>query len=444
MYLNSLENLSLDTITFGAIACDCGTTHSFSTKSIIFESVAIERLDEIVIDFAVPLAKVLVIADASAKEQDALRCIEKKLARLGYRVACHVIESISASVDDAESIQINEDTKFILGVGGSIACDIAKYVAAKEGLEASFFITCPTAATRALTPSSLLMCGGLEEIYKTSVFCGVICDTDYLNNAKSENVAATVGELFSKFVALCDYKAASIIAKEPFCPCILRLGQQLLDSALKEFSAVAAVKVASLASYALRFSALSQICGNSRLISGADSQAAHVISILYNFEERDSISKGAAQLIFAKVINCIYHRFLGSNARFFTPPPDNNMRLSCIEEFLGISELVAIKKIRPLMEAKKLELNSYRLGEHRQDLFSLASLNNARLERAYKLFKSIYDDDGFWLKTAIDSSSTSLCVSLGADLKDKFTLLSHMKDLGLLDEYIKELSVQVI
>jgi len=440
MTLNSLNSLDINKLHPQDTLCDCGATHSFNTQRVSLYSGAIEELEELMVDILPPLSKVLIISDDKNVDSGIVRQAEKILIKQKYRVSLYTFDTdLLGTTAEADLVEVGETTKFIIGIGGSEICDITKYVSAKENLESAFIITCPTACVRSLAPSALLDFGELEEIFKTPVFKFMLCDTYFLKVETDTKLAGAFGELFSKFIALLDYNVAHFVAKEPFCKEILRQGFLILDDGLKLLERKGKMDSVEIANIALKFSALTQLSGNSRLFSGGESQSAHALRILLAREERKILNRGEAEFILARALACIYQRFLGTRTRFFTPPPDNNMRLERIEEFLGIDEKSAIKKIRPVLEAKKGEIQSYRLNENREELFSVASLNATRFKKSLKIFKGIYEDDGFWLGTALDSSDTALSISLGPDLKDKFTLLSHMKDMGLLDEYIKEL-----
>jgi|GEM_PF-1216824 len=443
MDLKALHLLDINDFYPHEFNCDCGVKHVFETQKIAFKFMALDKLGECMGELVPELASVLIVSDKQASDNGALRELEKRLIRLKYRVSIFTFsKQLRSTVEEADSVEINEATKFIIGIGGSEICDITKYVGAKENLDTGFILTCPTAATRSLAPSSLLIKDCIEETYKTPAFKFLICDTNLLSNANSANstkLAASFGETFSKFVALLDYSAANILQKEPLCQILLRQAQLILDNGLKKIEIKGKASIADIIAVGLKFSAITQIMGNSRLFSGAESQSAHALSILLCREEREKLNRGEAEFILARAVACIYQRFLGMNKKFFTPPPDNNMRLEQIEEFLGLEQSQTIKKIRPIVEHSASELREFRLNENRIELFNISTLNIMRLKRAFAIFKRLYDDDGFWLTKALDTSDTALSISLAPDLKDKFTILSHMKDMGLLDEYIKEL-----
>ena len=438
--LHLFNSCSLNQLAGLEFSCSCAKEHAVSTKSISFGSSILDNLDAVLQNFLPSLSSVLVLTDSVVRDKTA-RMLEKAVARFKYRISLHEFkEQPFGSVDECEAIEMVEDCKGVIGIGGPQVLELAKYLGARYSLPMGAILTSYD-TIRVLSPSALLFRDGIEETFKVESPQFLFCDTDFLCSNNDKELAGAFGSLASKVVSLFDYNAAKIITKEPFCSCIKNIGNSLIDTLIKTFDASDNdndFKI-KLAESGLRFGVLMQLVGSTRLMAGGESQAGHVAKILFKHEERDLLYRGEYEMILSRIVLSIYQRFLGQNQQFFTPPPDNNMRLEQIEEFLGLTQSVSIKKLRIIPETKKLDLQSYRLGEYRADLFSAVSLDLARLDRAYSVFKRLYDDDGFNLKNALDESSTALAVALGADLKDKFTLLSHLKDLGLLDEYVKEL-----
>ena len=178
--------------------------------------------------------------------------------------------------------------------------------------------------------------------------------------------------------------------------------------------------------------------GNSRLLCGGESQTAHAMNLLFLHEERALRLRGEVEMFVAPIVMNLYQSTLLQKRSFFVSPPDNNARLHYLCEFFGLKQQRIINKIRPILSNNEVDLMTYRLDEYREELSELAMKNSSRLQRGWKIFKRLYTDDGYALRKEIDSSDVSIALALAPDLKNKFTFLTALKCMGLLEGYIGE------
>ena len=441
MDISTLNTQNLSRYAGAEFTCTCGALHAVSTQSIVFGAAALASLQAFIAPFAPDLGVITVVSDAQVRDKTN-RTVEKNLSRLGYRVHAHTLEvGVSAILQNALDIAVAvpEESFLILGIGGGAVADLVKYAAAAKKRPCVFVATSP-ALLGILTPSAMLKTAdNVEETFKTPPFSAVLCDTELLADLPPGLIPSAFGELLSKAVSLFDYKCAHLIAGERFCPHLYELGlaavdetaAHLRDSALSEKDAAA-----RLAESSLRFSALAQLTGNSRLLSGGEVQSSHALSLLFAREERLQKQRGETEFLLSRIVLEIYKSFLASPPAFFASPPSNLIRAAKIAEYLGIPESIAQQKIRAVPESETLKLRVYRIGEYRDELYSDACAHALRLGRAWKIFKRLYPDDGFSLLNHIDPPDAALALALAPDLKEKFTLLSHLKDAGLLEEHL--------
>ncbi|MCL2797073.1 MAG: iron-containing alcohol dehydrogenase [Firmicutes bacterium] len=438
MDITTLNTQNLSRYAGASFQCGCGVCHTVATQSVVFGPSP--SLETFFAPLLPSLGVVTVISDAQIRDKTE-RAFEKRLSRAGYRVHTHTLETGSpASLETAAKVIVPEEAFLVAGAGGGTVADLTKYVAAAKKLPCALILTSP-AALGSLTPSAMLHSdGGVEEIYKTPPFSGVFCDMDFLTDLPPALIPAAFGELAAKAVSLFDYKFAHLIAGERFCPHLYELGFAAIDETLARFrDRVLGEKEAAaiLAESSLRFSALGQLTGNSRLFCGGEAQAAHALRLLFKHEQRPLKLRGETEFLLSRIVLEVYKNFLARPANFFVPPPSNARRAEKITEYLGVPEKTAIGKMRAIPSPEKLKLFSYRLNEYRDELYEAVCLNAVRLNRAWRVFKRLYPDDGFGLVNYIEPPDAALALALAPDLKEKFTLLSFMKDAGLLDEHIR-------
>ena len=65
----------------------------------------------------------------------------------------------------------------------------------------------------------------------------------------------------------------------------------------------------------------------------------------------------------------------------------------------------------------------------------LAELKN-RHAAAWQVFKRLYPDDGYSLKSLVDKTDIGICLALAPDVFNADTMLSFLKQTGRLEKYI--------
>ncbi|MCL2061905.1 MAG: iron-containing alcohol dehydrogenase [Firmicutes bacterium] len=396
---------------------------------------AIARLAEFAAPLAPPLAAVAFITDAHTRE-GAGRIAEKLLIRAGYRVRPRMVKnSAAASLQDARSLNICEDVQLLIGAGGEETAELVKYAAARRRLPCAFIAVNPSCVRLLPSSAALIDSAGIEKTYSTPPFAFVLCDTDFLSAAPKNACAAAFGAVVSKCVSLFDYRVSGILNKERFCAQRSARGYAVIDELLTRlappfnFSSAAPL----LAEASLAFSHLVREAGNARLLNGGEVQAAHVLRLLFLYEQRHFRQRGENEFLCASAVAGIYQNLLAAPPAFFAPPPDNNARLKQIVQYLGIAEADASVCMRPVPAPQDLKIAAYRLKEYRAELYTEARALVSRLARARTVFKRLYADDGYALQEYLDPPDIALAVALAPDLKEKYTLLSYMKDAGLLE-----------
>jgi glycerol dehydrogenase-like iron-containing ADH family enzyme len=420
-----------------SVSCACGLTHTVYTQSVIFGRGKIDALEAAVGGITPPLSNLTVISDRTVREVTG-RAFEKKLLKLGYRVSPHTFSvPLFPSAAAAYSVSVPEDCRLIVGYGGGAAADVTKFVAARTELPAVFILTSP-ASLGVLSPSAMLYCGGLEQTFKIPAFKSVICDTDYLpRDFTGPLIASAFGELISKAVSLFDYKCAGLLNAERFCAHAYGTAVKIIDDAIEKIPGMPDEDASAyLAESGLKFSLLAQALGNSRFFSGGESQLAHAIRLLFMFENRPLLLRGETEFLCGRIIAGVYKNFLSFGREFFVPPPDNNERLARIIEFLGVDRLSAMQKLRPVPPADKLKSQGYRYRESRLELLADIETVINRLSLGARIFKRLYPDLGYSLLNYFEPPDISLSAALAPDLKEKFSFLTYLKNIGILDGYL--------
>lgn len=426
-----MENLLSDAIEkFDLSACGCGRVHKLHTKKIIVGDDAFSEILNVFDDYAPQGSRVLFINDSNIQCHDEVRrLISKK-----YRVSDCTVAGMKNDRSFAEDVVIPEDAKLIACYGGGSVADVAKYVATKHRLPL-IMIGASQSTSGYLAASSMLLNGGFTEVYKVLPPDAFIMDTARLSGDCNIN-AAGFGEICSRLTALFDWEFAHVLKNESYCKSIEKYVLLLISDTIKKINSFENETAKIIAASVIKLSLLLQYTGDSRLMCGGDMQIFHALKMLYAKKGLEFKLQGENEMLISGIAIKTYLAMFGCDDFGFTPPPDNNMRMDALVNNLGLSYKTAYSKIRPYVSYAELCRFSHCLNECRDELLFKLKTYEKILAGANKTFKRLYNDKGYSYNEYIAASDLALCIGLAPDVREKFTTLSYMKHLGVLDRYI--------
>lgn len=285
----------------------------------------------------------------------------------GFRVTT----KSAAECDEAE-----ECCRLALGVGGAVAAEAAKSAAKKLGTECVLFPTVPC-------EDGLLKGGGVRAIY---------FDGDVLSKCPKECVAAATGLLCA-------------LPVRRFEDCYAR---KILAKALPERGEVP-VPDGDITELAVRVAE----CG----AEYADTYACDVMAefMAQIAKQRGMCPRRRGEYVFvaACALAVFYKSFLSSPAIDTLVPADHDSALDEIARLTG-RERGNLMQAFDFFDTNVYFRINYILSEYRMDL--LAELPVQELRSTERKWRRIYDDAGYWLKSALTARDVMRAMSLAGEL----------------------------
>lgn len=167
--------------------------------------------------------------------------------------------------------------------------------------------------------------------------------------------------------------------------------------------------------------------------SGA-AQTAEAIRMLYRAENRTLGMRGETEAVLSFALCDFYIKNITDNS--FRFPPDNAHRIDSVCEYFGADIRCAAIYADPIYPPIKMRLYEYRRNEFRAEITQLLAGVKARQAAASQVFKRLYADDGFSMRSLIDKTDLPLCLALAPDVFNGDSMLSFLKQTGKLEEYI--------
>lgn len=220
--------------------CSCGKTHLANIQNIAIGKGVIGQLgamidkqvikDDRVFDKAVD--KIFVVSDINT-EGVAGKDVKERLAKAGYSTTDYVFPHASMHAEDryVEEMRarLPEDIALIIAVGSGSLNDITRYVAFHAGVPYYIVATAPSMDGYASNVSPLVH-NNLKITYTAECAAAIIGDTDYLATAPMHMIAAGLGDVLGKYLAISDWRISQVINGEYYCP---EVGELVLYSVKK-------------------------------------------------------------------------------------------------------------------------------------------------------------------------------------------------------------------
>ena len=167
--------------------------------------------------------------------------------------------------------------------------------------------------------------------------------------------------------------------------------------------------------------------------SGA-AQSVEALRMLFAAEDRPIGMRGETEMLLSVCVADFYIKSLTTVVPEF--PPNNNKRIDSVCEYFHTDIRRACIHATAIYPPIKMRLCEYRRDEFRAEQMKLLSKLKQRQLAAMPVFKRLYPDDGFALKTLVDSADIGLCIALAPDVFAADTMLSFLKQTGRLEKYI--------
>ena len=201
--------------------------------------------------------------------------------------------------------------------------DFGRYPAYKLGIP---FVAVPTlASSDGFTASicSVIIQGQKKSIHMKAPAL-VVADLDIIQGAPARLVASGINDILSKYISLADWKIATLVSGEDYCPMVAGLAQEALDimrAAADMMAATGEVDHEAMTMAQMTSGLTMQLWDNSRAASGAEHLMAHLVEMKPpRFEQAEGIH---GECVGVGTFACCreYHRLaaLRPKARPFTP-----------------------------------------------------------------------------------------------------------------------------
>lgn len=399
-------------------ACSCGARHAISIPPIATENLEGE------ISGLLKTGHVLLLT-CDDVDQASLSRLEKSLLGLGYKVTKISLLPFSQEIEE----EIGEDVRLVVSYGGSSLIELGKHLSAVMGIR---HVAVPVSLDygAVLEPRAHLKREGGIAVCEGKLPDLVYIDYDGLIRVGEDALASGYGRVLSKLVACFDYYFSGKIYGTVFCPEIMNAVLRSITRLLFQDGDVrSGYSVKLLSDSALRLAIFERLAGG---LWGGEYQLGTTIERYLFTATRDKRLFGENLFISSVVVSGLYRSFLSKRAPL-CPPPDRSRSVVGMRRLLLIPDTFSLATLRGY--EGKFSVDEFKLSIYREELCDMADKIALLVREGLRLIRRIYSDAGFFMKYYLGAEEMLRLLSLSPDYTERPTLLTYVKDSGVLEKY---------
>lgn len=278
--------------------CDCGRQHETRFSNYVLEPDAIKKLPSVLdkLGYRHPF----VLADTHTYAV-AGRQVEDALTAAGIPYKFHVLKSpeigdLAADETAMGSVVMAFDVNadILISVGTGTINDLGRYFSYVCGRPFLLVATAPS-MDGLVSGCAPLITNNLKITYDAHAPLALICDLNIMSQAPMKMLAAGVGDILGKYNCLCDWKLSSIINGEYYCDTLAGIMGTAVEKTVESTDGLLERKPEAIAmlTEALTLSGIAMdFSGNSRPASGAEHHQSHFWEMQFLFDHKPAVLHG--------------------------------------------------------------------------------------------------------------------------------------------------------
>ena len=429
--------------------CDCGREHYASLKFVSVRKDALEDLPK----FAKELnfKSLYLISDPITYKIAGARCMEI-LEKAGIKAS--IIQLQHTDFDEATVgellINMPDDCDLMVAVGTGAINDMTRFFSFRNHRP---FFTVATAAPMDGFASSLavLNINHLKTSIEAQTPTAIIGDTEILKNAHYRMIAACLGDMLGKATCLCDWKLSKLINGEHYCGHIVELVEKCVQDVLANADKVQGrdPKVLGDIMEGLVLTGVAMsLYGNSRPASGCEHHMSHYWEMMFEQAGERPVPHGTqvgvGTVLVLKLVEALRKEKVDFDAaRAFARSYDEKVWEENIRKAYG-SAAQGVIDMEATAQKNEVEAHLKRIDvmeEHWDELTKLLS-ELPTSETVIDILKSL-DSPYLPDQISVDVKMLKNTYLYCKEVRNRYTILQMIWDLGLLDQLSDEVIGQM-
>lgn len=441
----------MEEILKGLSACSCGRSHTTDLKKVVIKNGALSEVPRLMQEGG--FKRAFVVADQNT-ERAGGRALTRILNEAGipYSAFIYLDRELVPDEQALGRFLVHFDPKcdVIIAVGSGTLNDLARFVSFRLGIPYIIAATAPSMDGYASTVAPLIT-NSMKTTYTAKTPWAIVADLDVLAESPPDMIAAGFGDILGKFTAAIDWQLSTLINGEYYCEEVAALMRSALDRTLALQNDLTSRSNAALHSLmeALIISGIAMsFVGNSRPASGAEHHLAHYWEMQYLFSGRQPVLHGTKVRIATWLVVKLHEHLLNAGLgpddiralprQFDQEEWEREIRRVYRQGAPEVLHLEAASGKNDLQKrAERLQIIAQRWDEIQKLISSLPP--------AAEIIRLITAVGGPAYPGEIGLTQDLVHDSLlyAKELRNRYTILQLLWDLGLLEAYAERIAEEV-
>lgn len=418
-------------------SCRCGAVHSCSIRQVVCGTHALASIPQLLCGY-----RTLTLVTDTNTAPLAGDALAKTLADAGFAVrrahfaATGVLVPNEAAI--AHILAVTDDSvQALVGVGSGVINDLCKYVAAEKHLPYLIAATASSMDGYASKGAAMIL-GGMKVTTDAAPPAWIVGDADLLATAPADMLRSGLGDLIGKYSCLNDWRLSTLVNGEPFCQDIHDRVLRDAEAAVRDAGAVLARQpdaVTRLFEGLVDVGVAMSFAGCSRPASGSEHHLSHFYEIVGLQRGFAYLPHGIDVAFGAWVTGCLRQLLCEQGLPAVRPAADPGGWRQRLQPVYGaMTPSVAALQQRtglydPAARARRIQA-IYDNGPALLALLAQAPDSDA----ASAMLHAIGLQETLFAHT-YGRGVIRESILWAKDLKDRYTLLNLLEDLGLLESF---------
>jgi glycerol-1-phosphate dehydrogenase [NAD(P)+] len=448
--LINLEEFKIRDFLKTKFTCNCGKEHRVDIDNILIEKEAIAFLPSLINQYN--FKKIFIIADANTYKV-AGEITETALQGNGFDLKKYIFEDEEHLIPDEKAIgklliQITSDIDLILAIGSGTLNDLSRYLSYKLSIPYFIVVTAPSMDGYASTVSALIV-NDLKTTYTAISPKAIIADINIIKNAPMEMITAGLGDILGKYTSLCDWELGRIINGEYYCETVVNIIRSSIQKCVSNIDGIKnrdnfAIK--NLMEGLVLTGIAMSFVGNSRPAAGSEHHLSHFWEMMFLLKGKKAILHGTKVGIATLIITKLYELLVTKTVNFNNAVDKVNSFnqkewVKCIEK--------TYKTAAPDIIALEERVQKNSIEKYNKRIQIIKSKWNDIIRTIKKIVPSAKEIEAILLKVdapinplqvGVDSNTILNSIIFAKEIRNRYTVLQLLWDLGLLREFASNIN----
>ena len=428
--------------------CGCGRTHSSKVEQVIIRENAMDCLPEQMAHYG--YKKAYIICDVNTWDAAAKQVNDILRAAGCSTIVCKLQDKELVPDEKAlgyVTMQYDPSCDVIIGVGTGVLNDTSKFFSHRMKMPYFIVATAPSMDGFASTGAALIS-ENLKTTYNAHVPQAIIGPVEVLAAAPMDMISAGLADILGKFTCLIDWNLAREINGEYYCVYIEELVRSSLKKVMDNAPKAAQrdhTAIANIMEALVVTGIAMEYAGNSRPASGAEHHLSHYWEMQYQAQGRKAVLHGTKVGIGTVAVTWLYNKLKDTSVDFAAVRQNASFDFDGWKEKMTVAYGVSAPGVIALEEKvgkNAIEGRLQRLTAAENKWESLQKMMGEMIPSVETMEQTLSRLDGPIrpAQVGIDRDMFFDSVCYAKEVRDRFTVLQLLWDLGLMEQFARELT----